>query len=208
MIKKAVKATGKVRIIGGFWRSRQLSVLDQEGLRPSTDRVRETLFNWLKDDLQGATCLDLFAGSGALGLEAASRGAKYVQLLEHHPLALSNLKNNFSLLQPSPPGCDVQITRAEAVTWMQAGSVGRFDLIFVDPPFDDVNLMKITLKTLGNTQFQTQFPIIYVESPSKLENAVILEYLPQWTIDRQMTAGVVKASLLKLSSHRLKEESL
>ncbi len=101
VIKKGLKLEPpkKVRIIGGLWRSRLLPVLDLPGLRPTTDRIRETLFNWLGQDLSGLRCLDLFAGTGALGFEAASRNAELVVLLEKDKKANTNLQANFKLLQ-------------------------------------------------------------------------------------------------------------
>jgi 16S rRNA (guanine966-N2)-methyltransferase len=196
-LKRNTAPTHKVRIIAGHWRSRQVQVIDQKDLRPTTDRVRETLFNWINPFLQGSSCLDLFAGTGVLGLEAASRGAKFVQFVEFGQKAFLNIKNNLEMLQPGPSSCQIEVARAEAIHWMNMHDISAFDIIFVDPPFDDVNLLQNTLKTLGNVQFQTKSPIIYVESTTKIENEVILENLQNWQIDRQLIAGAVKASILK-----------
>lgn len=197
-MKKNPAITNKVRIIGGHWRSRQVQVIDQQGLRPTTDRVRETLFNWLNPYLNGSRCLDLFAGSGVLGFEAASRGASFVQLVEHNQKAYLNLQSNLKTLQPGPINSQIEITRAEAIYWLGSHEISDFDVIFLDPPFDDVNLLQNSLKTIGNHQFQTKTPIIYVESTTKIENEVILENLNNWQIERQLVAGTVKASLLKV----------
>ena len=105
----------KVRIIGGIWRSRLLSVLDLPGLRPTTDRIRETLFNWLGQDLTGLRCLDVFSGTGALGFEAASRGANAVVLVEKDKKAYTNLGSNFVLLQSSPVGGKVEILHKDGL---------------------------------------------------------------------------------------------
>jgi 16S rRNA (guanine966-N2)-methyltransferase len=196
-LKRNTVLTNKVRIIAGHWRSRQVQVIDQKDLRPSTDRVRETLFNWIHPLLQSSRCLDLFAGTGVLGFEAASRGAKLVQFVEYGQKAFMNLRNNLELLQPGPSSCQIEITRSEAIAWMGSHDISNFDIIFVDPPFDDVNLLQNSLKTLGKIQFQTKFPIIYVESTTKIENEVLLEDLKDWQIDRQLIAGAVKATLLK-----------
>jgi 16S rRNA (guanine966-N2)-methyltransferase len=196
-LKRNTVLTNKVRIIAGHWRSRQVQVIDQKDLRPTTDRVRETLFNWIHPFLYGSSCLDLFAGTGVLGLEAASRGAKLVQFVEHGQKAYLNIKNNLEMLQPGPNFCQIEVTRAEAIYWLETHDAAIFDIIFVDPPFDDVNLLQNALKTLGKVQFQTKSPIIYVESTTKVENEVILENLQDWHIDRQLVAGVVKASILK-----------
>ena len=119
--KAVPAATGKLRIIAGEWRSRQLPVLDLPGLRPTTDRVRETLFNWLQNDVPGARCLDLFAGSGALGFEAASRGAASVTLLEMQPAAANQLAANMQLLQAQ----NMQLIRADALGWLEQKHLPR-----------------------------------------------------------------------------------
>ena len=197
-MKKNLPLSNKVRIIGGHWRSRQVQVIDQKGLRPTTDRVRETLFNWVNPYLNGSRCLDLFAGSGVLGFEAASRGAKFVQLVEHNQKAYVNLQNNLQTLQPGPDNCQIEITRAEALYWLGSHEISNFDIIFIDPPFDDAILLQNSLKTIGKHQFQTKTPIIYVESTTKIENDEILENMNNWQLERQLVAGAVKASLLKV----------
>lgn len=129
--QRAHGAANRVRIIGGRYRRRLLEFPGGAGLRPTPDRVRETLFNWLGQDLPGWTCLDLFAGSGALGFEAASRGAGRVVMIERERAALDALEKNRAVLGAS----QVEILRADAPAWL-AGSRETFDLIFVDPPFD------------------------------------------------------------------------
>jgi 16S rRNA (guanine966-N2)-methyltransferase len=120
-----------VRIIGGQYRRRLLHFPDAAGLRPTADRVRETLFNWLGQDLPGWACLDLFAGSGALGFEAASRGAGRVVMIERDGAAFDALARNRAGLA----ALQVEIVRADALVWL-AHNRERFDLVFVDPPFD------------------------------------------------------------------------
>ena len=122
-----------VRIIGGQYRRRLLNFPDSTGLRPTPDRVRETLFNWLGQDLPGWTCLDLFAGSGALGFEAASRGAGRVVMIERDKAALDALEKNRAALGLGATQADIR--RADALAWL-ANNGETFDLIFVDPPFD------------------------------------------------------------------------
>jgi 16S rRNA (guanine966-N2)-methyltransferase len=119
-----------VRIIGGRYRRRLLDFPSSAGLRPTPDRVRETLFNWLGQDLPGWNCLDLFAGSGALGFEAASRGAGRVVMIERERAALEALQGNRTLLGAA----QIDIQRADSVAWLH-GSAEQFDLIFLDPPF-------------------------------------------------------------------------
>lgn len=119
-----------MRIIGGRWRGRVLRFPDLPGLRPTPDRVRETLFNWLGQRLDGLTCLDLFAGSGALGLEAASRGAARVVMTESHPRAAAALAANVRLLGTP----EVEVVARDGLAYL-AGAGDGFDLIFLDPPF-------------------------------------------------------------------------
>lgn len=120
----------RVRIVGGQWRSRLLDVASVTGLRPTPDRVRETLFNWLGQDLDGLHCLDLFAGTGILGLEAASRGAAGVVLVEQHPRALDALHKAAITLQAA----QVEIVRGDAVKFLQ-NTARKFDVVFLDPPY-------------------------------------------------------------------------
>lgn len=125
------KPAGKVRIIAGRWRGSKLDVPGVVGLRPSSDRVRETLFNWLQGHVAGARCLDLFAGSGALGFEAASRGAAAVTMIERDSAALAALRASAQRLDAA----QVEIIAADALAWLAREPERRFDLVFVDPPF-------------------------------------------------------------------------
>jgi 16S rRNA (guanine966-N2)-methyltransferase len=129
--QRAHGVANRVRIIGGQFRRRLLDFPGSTGLRPTPDRVRETLFNWLGQDLPGWTCLDLFAGSGALGFEAASRGAGRVIMIERDAKAIGALEKNRAVLGAQT----VDILRADALAWL-ANNRETFDLIFVDPPFD------------------------------------------------------------------------
>ena len=122
----------EVRIIGGQWKRSKLPVTDAPGLRPTPDRVRETLFNWLGQDLSGWRCLDAFAGSGALGFEAASRGASEVTLIERERRAARHLTDTKERLKADT----VRVENADALSWMARSAAGRFELVFIDPPFD------------------------------------------------------------------------
>jgi len=128
---RAHGAANRVRIIGGQYRRRLLDFPDGAGLRPTPDRVRETLFNWLGQDLPGWTCVDLFAGSGALGFEAASRGAARVVMIERDRKAADALEKNRVVLGAG----QVDILRADALAWL-ANNRETFDLVFIDPPFE------------------------------------------------------------------------
>ena len=128
---KAARAH-EVRLIGGLWKRSKLPVADRPGLRPTPDRVRETLFNWLGQDLGGWRCLDAFAGSGALGFEAASRGAAEVVLLERDAVLARSLRASQLRLQAQA----LRIEVADALAWMARCEPARFDLVLLDPPFD------------------------------------------------------------------------
>lgn len=125
------QAPAQVRIIGGRWKRTTLPVLTAEGLRPTPDRVRETLFNWLGQDMTGLACLDLFAGSGALGFEAASRGAAHVTLVESNPRVARQLRDNQYRL-----GADhIQVLQGDAFALAAQMPAGTYDVVFLDPPF-------------------------------------------------------------------------
>jgi 16S rRNA (guanine(966)-N(2))-methyltransferase RsmD len=122
----------EVRIIGGSWKRTKLPVADRPGLRPTPDRVRETLFNWLGQTLAGWRCVDAFAGSGALGFEAASRGAAEVVLLERDPALVASLTATKQRLDATA----IRVERADALQWLARAPMGSADLVFLDPPFD------------------------------------------------------------------------
>ena len=127
---RAPAGAGQIRIIGGQWRGRKLPVPESAGLRPTTDRVRETLFNWLAADLPQARCLDCFAGSGALGIEALSRYAGHVTLVELEPQVARQLTGNLRTLNSSAG----QVIQADTLRWL--GTPGQpYDIVFIDPPF-------------------------------------------------------------------------
>jgi 16S rRNA (guanine966-N2)-methyltransferase len=127
-----VTAPAKVRIVGGVWKRSKLPVADAAGLRPTPDRVRETLFNWLGQDLTGWRCLDAFAGSGALGFEAASRGAAEVVLIERNRSLARSLNESRQRLKAA----QVRVESADALAWMARCAPDTFELVFIDPPFD------------------------------------------------------------------------
>ena len=187
----------KVRIIGGIWRSRQLIVLDLPGLRPSTDRIRETLFNWLGQDLTGLTSLDLFAGTGALGFEAASRGADLVVLLEKDKKTHANLVSNFALLQSSPVSAAVEILQRDSVEFLSQQPDRSTNLIFIDPPFQDGTLLDRAVIEAGRICDDSIGGGIYVEFPSNRPREEIEALLPSWHCGKYLEAGQVKACLFR-----------
>lgn len=164
--KVATHAAQEVRLIGGRWKRTPLAVPVVAGLRPTPSRVRETLFNWLGQDLSGWRVLDAFAGSGALGFEAASRGAESVCLLEREPLLIKSLRATQAKLEAT----QVQIVQADAMTWMArlSGTVPGFDLVLLDPPFD-ADLFEQAL--LAACQCVPEGGWIYLESPQAFSDA-------------------------------------
>lgn len=173
---------GELRIIGGAWRSRKLPIADVPGLRPTTDRVRETLFNWLQADIAGARCLDLFAGSGALGFEAASRGAREVVLVESDARAHHILAANIAGLKADR----VHLVRANAMDWLRQPH-DPFDVVFLDPPYASDLLAPVCALLEQYHQLAPQARI-YLEYPAQYE----LPQLPvNWQIIRGKKAGQV-----------------
>lgn len=151
-------ASNEVRIIGGMWRGRKIAFPDQPGLRPTLGRVRETLFNWLRADVAGSRCLDLFAGSGALGLEAASRGAAAVTLVDSNRRVARRLKETVARLNADQ--VTVILDRAERLL---ARRTGTWDIIFVDPPFDGDALAGV-LQEISKTGALAANGLVYVEA--------------------------------------------
>lgn len=172
----------QLRIIGGEWRGRKLGFPDVEGLRPTTDRVRETLFNWLQPVIHGSHCLDLFAGSGALGLEALSRGAASVSFIDTDPRAVRSLKENLSLLA----GDRGEVVQSDALTYLQ-GQPKPFDIIFLDPPFRQ-SLLQPCLEQLCNNDWLTTDARLYVEVEQELSEP---ELPTGWEMIRSKKAGQV-----------------
>lgn len=151
--------SGHVRIVGGRWRGTRLPVPDAPGLRPTPDRVRETLFNWLQPALAGSRVLDLFAGSGALGLEALSRGARAAWLIEQDPTQAESLRDTVARLHA---GDQAHVVRADALAWLRAPLQGKFDIVFMDPPFA-AGLWPQALALLP--PWLAADPWLYLESP-------------------------------------------
>lgn len=152
-----------VRIIGGRYRGKKISFPDIEGLRPTSDRVKETLFNWLMHDIRGARCLDAFAGSGALGLEAYSRGADRVVLVESSPKVYSNLKQIVATFDSST----LTVVQCDAQEYILE-SPECFDIIFLDPPFAK-NYLPRCLDILSRSNLLASGGLVYIESPDKLQ---------------------------------------
>ncbi|MEO5962087.1 MAG: 16S rRNA (guanine(966)-N(2))-methyltransferase RsmD [Thermomonas sp.] len=178
---------GSVRIIGGRWRGTRLPVADRPGLRPTSDRVRETLFNWLQPQLPGARVLDLFAGSGALGLEALSRGAAFAQLVEADAGLALNLKELGSRLDA---GSQLDVHAGDALAWLRGAEADVFDIAFVDPPFD-AELWDAVLALLPARMAAQAW--IYLEAPTA--SAPVLP--GDWVLHRESHTQDVRYALYR-----------
>lgn len=178
-------ARNHLRIIGGRWRGRKLAFPSVDGLRPTGDRIRETLFNWLGAYLPDSRCLDLFAGSGALGIEALSRGAAQVTLLEQHPQAAAQLQSHLRTLNAETG----QVIATDALRWLnQPGT--PMDIVFIDPPFQ-ADLWQATCAALENHGWLNSGCAIYIETPRDYP----LQVPPQWRLHREKHSGQVSYRL-------------
>lgn len=174
-----------MRIIGGEYRRRLIAFPDAEGLRPTPDRVRETLFNWLGQTLHGRTCLDLFAGSGALGFEAASRRAERVVMVEKNPAVFCALRDNIAKL-----ACATVFASCQDGLEFACRDAHRYDVIFLDPPFDSGYLPKL-LEILP--QRLNEYGVVYVESGAAIDAG------PHWQTIKSGKAGQVHYQLLGIA---------
>jgi 16S rRNA (guanine966-N2)-methyltransferase len=187
-MKVKVAPPREVRIVGGQWKRTKLPVLDKPSLRPTPDRVRETLFNWLGQDLSGWRCMDVFAGTGALGFEAASRGAAQVLLVEQDPQLVDLLQATQRKLEAA----SVRVQRADGLSLLAGAAPGSFDLVFLDPPFD-ADLWERALAGAAAACGPDGF--VYLEAPREWGD----EALSSFGLARQryLKAGAVHAHLLR-----------
>ncbi len=180
---------GQVRLISGAWRGRKLPVPNLPGLRPSSDRGRETLFNWLQPFVAGARCADVFAGSGALGFEAASRGAASVDLVEVAPLAVSGLLESRNSLDAE----QVTIHRGNALHWLREQPAASLDLVFLDPPFDS-GLAVQCLNAIQEREVMAPGGLVYVEMAAQLPGLVMQ---PPFALWREKVIGEVRMRVFR-----------
>ena len=183
VIKPATHHPGEVRLIGGLWKRSKITVADRPGLRPTPDRVRETLFNWLGQELTGWRVLDAFAGTGALGFEAASRGATEVLLLERDTPLIDSLQAVKARLKADR----VQVLRGDALSWMSRAAADRYELVLLDPPFDS-GLAPTAAVAAARLVVPGGF--LYVESGEALADPP-----PGHVLHRSLKAGAVHAQL-------------
>ena len=191
---KAKKGDHRLRIIGGEWRGRRIQFAVVEGLRPTGERIRETLFNWLTPATPGAHCLDLFAGSGALSFEALSRGAESATLIDRSSRVTDELSAQLTLLK-----CDrANIINQDGLRWLtrQTPDSPQFDIVFLDPPFRK-NLLQQAITALEENQWLKPGAMIYIESEVDMDTNLESLIPSNWVLHRQKTGGQVSYSLFK-----------
>lgn len=182
-------AVSQIRVIGGQWRSRKLSFPAIEGLRPTPDRVRETVFNWLQNAVPGAQCLDLFAGSGALGIEALSRGAQHCTFIDISPVACKTLKDNLTTLKCQ----QADVLQRDTLQWatQQSNSTEKFDLVFLDPPFHK-GLCQTLCQQLIDSEQLAPNAYVYIETEHDVPLTI------PWRLHREKRSGQVHYRLYQV----------
>lgn len=190
-LKKPLRQQGQLRIIGGTWRSRRITFAQLEGVRPTPDRIRETLFNWLREIIPEARCLDLFAGSGALALESLSRGAATAVMVDCDRQVIDQLRENLLLLQTNA----AKLVEAEALEYLRQTPNTAFDVVFLDPPFAS-NLLPACITALEHNGWLSTNAFIYIEAATQLGPA---DLPPNWALIRHKKAGQVAYHLIKRS---------
>lgn len=173
-----------MRIVAGIWRSRLLQIADVPGLRPTSERIRETLFNWLAPRIHGARCLDLCAGTGALGLEALSRGASKVVFVEHSPLAVKTLEANITSLKAA----GAELRNMEARQYLRGPAAVAFDVVFLDPPFAAA-LYDELCRLLAEQHWLAKDARIYIETDKHQPEVNLPD---SWRVLKNKTAGNVR----------------
>jgi 16S rRNA (guanine966-N2)-methyltransferase len=179
---------GRLRIVAGKWRSRLLEIVEVPGLRPTSERVRETLFNWLAPRIEGARCLDLFAGTGALGLEALSRGAASVVFVDSSRHALNVIEKNVRSLDAE----GAIIRHGDALRFLQTAAPDSFDVVFLDPPFA-AGLLEDVCRRIDEVKILAPGAMVYLEQ----DKAQLEPSLPAgWTVLKDKSAGQVRYALV------------
>ena len=183
---------GRLRIVAGNWRSRLLEIADVPGLRPTSARIRETIFNWLSPRIAGARCLDMFAGTGALGLEALSRGAADCVFVEKSAKAAKTLRANITTLQAEK----AVVHETSAVRFLQQAGDARFEIVFLDPPFA-ADILPDLCRRLEESSLLADNARIYIEED---RNQPELELPEPWQVLKTRNSGNVRYSLLDAGS--------
>ncbi len=184
------KTSGNIRIIAGKHRGRKLPVLMADGLRPTTDRIKETVFNWLMPYIHNSKCLDCFAGAGSLGFEALSRGAEQVTFIELDKNAAKQLSSNKSLLKAD----NVIVENTDALSYLKNNTPSLFDIIFIDPPFRKSLVEQVT--SLITQGWLAGNSLIYIEMESESTN---LDLPENWSLLKEKTAGQVSYRLYQVN---------
>ena len=181
---------GRLRIVAGNWRSRLLDIADVEGLRPTSERIRETVFNWLAPGIHGARCLDLFAGTGALGLEALSRGAGATVFVERSPVAARQLQSNIDVLRAD----GATVLHLDALDYLRGEAGPAFDIVFLDPPFA-ADLLGETCRLLAEQRLLADGALVYLEQDRSKPDPELPE---EWVVEKNKTAGMVRYMLVRV----------
>lgn len=184
------KNRGKVRITSGEWKNRNLEVPDIDGLRPTSERVRETLFNWLMPSIHKSVCLDLFAGSGSLGFEALSRGAKHCTFVEKSKLAFSQIKTTRISLN----AVNSEVHNCDAIDFLSSVHNHNFNLVFLDPPFSDDYLIS-SIESIHEYQLVSRGGYIYIEFN---KNNDLFDLPDNWSVIRKKIYGNVCFILIEV----------
>ena len=187
-------STGQIRIIGGQWRGRKLPVLNAEGLRPTTDRNKETLFNWLMPYVNDARCLDVFAGSGGLGLEALSRYAAHCDFIELDNQAASQLESNLSLLKANEVA-SANVHKGNALNILNGLNKLPYDIVFVDPPFGK-DLVAPALISLAENNLVQSGSVVYLEHESTLTTPKLPTH---WQVIKEKRTSALRYMLIEVS---------
>ncbi|WP_111978778.1 16S rRNA (guanine(966)-N(2))-methyltransferase RsmD [Algibacillus agarilyticus] len=182
--------TGFIRIIAGLWKGKKLPVLDAQGLRPTTDRVKETVFNWLMFKVADRNVLDCYAGSGSLGIEALSRGAQSVTLIEKHKSTAQQLNKNIQSLSSA----QIKVENQDCLTFLHQ-TAQQFDLVFIDPPFN-CGLAAQTISALVDNNKLANNALIYLEVEKNLTQVI---WPDNWQVLKEKTAGEVSYRLLSVN---------
>ncbi len=182
---------GRLRIVAGNWRSRLLDIADVDGLRPTGERIRETLFNWLAPTIEGAHCLDLFAGTGALGLEALSRGASDVVFVEQSAVAARQLRANIAVLDAR----GASVLHEDAMDFLASEPGRRFDIVFVDPPFA-LDAVEETCRLMAETGRLADDALVYIEEDRSRDEP---DLPAGWQVLKNKTTGNVRYMLVQVT---------
>ncbi len=185
---------GRLRIVAGKWRSRLLQIIDEPDVRPTSERIRETLFNWLSPMTEGARCLDLFAGTGALGIEALSRGAAHVVFVETSATLADGIRQSLNGLDAT----NAEVCQQDALAYLGNTDGEPFDIVFLDPPFN-LDMLSDLCGLLRDKGWLTANAVVYLEQSKDADKPALPD---GWLVTREKVAGKVSYSLVSAESRR------